>query len=125
MHFITMLNFLFDDIKLLRSGEDSNPNIEVYRHSKYIGEITKNMLIEKSTFGLELIFEDLKVRYLDGGELVLVESGENSYIIENTRPTYQLNVYNFIAEHGFEKACQFAGLSEVSYSIFQMFEIEI
>jgi hypothetical protein len=125
LHFITMLNFLFDDIKMIRSGKGSNPNIEVYRHSKYIGVITKNLRIEKSTFNLELIFEDLKVNYLDGGELILVESAEISHTIENTRSTYQLNVYNFIDQHGFEKACQFAGLSEVSNSIFQMFNIEI
>ena len=125
LHFITMLNFLFDDIKLIRSGEDSSPTIKVYRDSKFIGEIVKNKLIEKSSFSLELIFENLKVKYLDGGELILIESGKKSYIIENTRSTYQLNVYNFIAEHGFEIACNFAGLAQVSRSIFQMFEIEI
>jgi predicted dehydrogenase len=125
LHFITMLNFLFDDIKLIRSGDDSSPIIKVYRDSKFVGEIVRNNLIEKSSFSLELIFENLKIKYLDGGELIFIESGKNSYIIENTRSTYQLNVYSYIAEYGFDKACQFAGLTEVSHSIFQMFEIEI
>ena len=123
LHFVSLLNFFFDNLQLVRLADSTNPVIEIYQNSKFLGNVSRDLSSTKSSFDLDMTFEDVHVSYSDGGEKISIISKIGTTIIESTRPVYQLNVYRFIEDHGFEKAVKISGLEEVAPSIYQMFGI--
>lgn len=121
LHFISLLNFLFGKINLIKSDQEANPIIEIYQNSNFLGRISHDPSIVTSSFDLVFNFEDTQVNYFNGGEDISLISKSGVQILENTRALYQLNVYNYIAKNGFHKAIKLSGLEEISPSIFQMF----
>jgi hypothetical protein len=123
LHLITLVNAIYPECNWKLQVKDNCNRLQIYRLGTMIGVIEKSKVNRGSSFDLRIQTRRGILNYLEGGLDINFITANSELKVENTRDTYQKNVYDFISDYGWNTAISMAGLQIILPSIANLFGI--